>query len=141
MFSYVWPIVLVVESNIIYHVCTKSTPESMDAFASLIVTYSVAAVTAAILYFALNPGKSLLKELTEINWAPFVLGIVIVGLETGFLYAYRAGWQISMANVVQGAFQAVALMILGALAYHEKITVNKIIGMALCLAGLYFINK
>ena len=28
------------------------------------------------------------------NWAPFVLGIVIVGLETGWFYAYKAGYKI-----------------------------------------------
>ena len=29
MFSYIWPIGLVVLSNVIYHVCAKSTPETM----------------------------------------------------------------------------------------------------------------
>ena len=31
--------------------------------------------------------------------------------------------------------------LVGALLYHEAITVNKVIGIVICLIGLYFINK
>ena len=31
--------------------------------------------------------------------------------------------------------------LVGALLYHEAITANKVIGMVICLIGLYFINK
>lgn len=41
MFSYIWPIGLVVLSNVIYHVCAKSTPETMHPLASLTVTYAM----------------------------------------------------------------------------------------------------
>ena len=51
MFSYVWPIALVVLSNVVYQICAKSVPEEMNPFASLTVTYLVGAVVSAILYF------------------------------------------------------------------------------------------
>ena len=35
--SYVWPMALVVASNILYQICTKSVPEEIDPFASLII--------------------------------------------------------------------------------------------------------
>lgn len=31
--------------------------------------------------------------------------------------------------------------LVGALLYYEAITANKVIGMVICLIGLYFINK
>ena len=31
--------------------------------------------------------------------------------------------------------------LVGALLYHESITVNKILGMIICLVGLYVINR
>ena len=36
--SYVWPIALVVISNVVYQVCAKSVPREMDAMASMVVT-------------------------------------------------------------------------------------------------------
>jgi len=140
MFSYIWPIALVVLSNTLYQVCAKSVPEGMNPLASLTVTYLVGAVVSCAMYFILNRNANLLREIRLTNWAPIVLGIVIVGLEVGFIYAFRAGWQISMAQIVSSAILAVILIFVGYLLYHEAITWNKIIGIIICLAGLVLIN-
>jgi len=139
--SYIWPIALVVLSNVVYQVCAKSVPRDLNPFASLTVTYIVAAAASVMLYYALNRGGHLVQEYKNLNWAPFLLGIVIVGLEVGFIYAYKAGWQVSMASVVQSSFLAVILIFVGFALFHEPITVNKAVGILICLVGLYFINK
>ena len=140
MFSYIWPIALVVVSNIVYQICAKSVPESMNPFASLTVTYLVGAAASAILFFLLGHGGSLVKEYGKMNWAPFVLGIVIVGLEAGWLFAYKAGWQVSTGFIVQSSFLAAALLLVGYFLYHEALTWNKAAGVVICLIGLVFIN-
>lgn len=89
--SMIWPIALVVFSNIIYQICAKGVPKEMDTMASMTITYLVGAV--------------------------------------------------STASLVQSAFLAVALIIVGAVLYREAITANKVIGIVICLIGLYFINK
>jgi drug/metabolite transporter (DMT)-like permease len=140
MFAYIWPIALVVLSNTFYQICAKSVPEGMNPLASLTVTYLVGAAVSCALYFILNRNASLLREFRQLNWAPFVLGIAIVGLEVGFIYAFRAGWQVSMAQIVSSAILAVILIFVGYLLYHEAITWNKIVGIIVCLAGLVLIN-
>ena len=141
MFSYIWPIALVIGSNIIYQICAKSVPEGMNPFASLTVTYLVAAALSAVMFFVLEGGGSLLKEYGKLNWAPFVLGLVIVGLEVGWIYAYKAGWPVSTGFIVQSAILAVALLAVGYFLYHEALTWNKLVGIAICLVGLFFINR
>lgn len=140
MLSYVWPITLVVLSNIVYHICAKSVPDSVSPFASLTVTYAVGAVFAAVMYFITEPKRGITGELAKMNWSPFVLGLVIVGLEVGFIYAYKAGWQVSTASVVQSSFLAIALIFVGALLYREPITWNKLVGIGICMVGLTVIN-
>ena len=140
MFNYVWPIALVVLSNIVYQICAKSAPKGMDPLASLTVTYLIGAAASGALYFLLHRGGNLLREYRQLNWAPFALGIVIVGLEVGFLYAYKNGWQVSRASIVQSSFLAVALVLVGAILYREHITWTKLLGVAICLVGLVFIN-
>ena len=140
MLSYVWPIVLVVLSNVVYQICAKSVPKGMDPLASLTITYLVGAVASGVLYFILNRNGNLIQEYGKLNWAPIILGIVIVGLETGWIYAYKAGWQVSTGFVVQSAFLAVVLIFVGYLLYHEALTWNKIVGVAICIVGLIFIN-
>ena len=138
--AFVWPIALVIVSNIVYQVCAKSVPGDMNPLASLTVTYAVGAVASGVLYYALNRDANLLREYARLNWAPFVLGLVVVGLEVGFIYAYKAGWAVSTASVVQSAFLAVALLVVGLLAYGEPITWRKLVGVAICLVGLIFLN-
>ena len=139
--SMVWPIVLVVFSNIIYQICAKEVPKDMNAMASMTITYFVGAVCSAIMYIVMNKNGNLLQEYMKTNWAPFFLGVSVVGLEVGFIYAYKNGWAVSTASIIQSVFLAVALIIVGAVLYHEEITANKVIGIVICLIGLYFINK
>ena len=140
MFSYIWPIVLVIASNTAYQICAKSVPEAMNPLASLTVTYLVGAAVSGILYFLLNKDASLAAEYGRLNWAPFILGIVIVGLEVGWIYAYKAGWQVSTGFIVQSAFLAVVLVAVGYFAYREELSWNKLLGVLICLVGLVFIN-
>ena len=140
MFSYIWPIALVVISNIVYQICAKSAPKGMDPLASLTVTYLVGAVVSGALFFLLHRGGNLLREYRQLNWAPLVLGIVIVGLEVGFLYAYRAGWQISRASLVQSSILAVALVVVGTLLYRERVAWPKLGRVGICRVGLAFIS-
>lgn len=140
MFSYVWPITLVVLSNIVYHICAKSAGKNASPFATLTVTYLVGAVLSLILFFVTEKNGNLFKEISQLNWVPYVLGIVIVGLEAGYLYAYKAGWPISIASIVQSSFLAIALILVGVLLFREGLSWNKIVGIAICMVGLIFIN-
>lgn len=140
VFSYIWPLGLAVLSNVFYQICAKAVPDKMDPLASLTITYAIGAIASLILYFALNRDGNIIREYQKTNWAPFVLGLVIVGLEVGFIYAYKAGWPVSIAQIVQAAFLAVILIFVGYMLYKEAITWNKIVGIIVCLAGLSLIN-
>ncbi len=140
MVAFIWPMALVIVSNVVYQVCAKSVPQGMNAFASLTVTYLVGAAASLILYFVLEKEGNLFQEYRKMNWASAVLGLVIVGLEEGWIYAYKAGWPVSTAFIVQSAFIAAVLLVMGYFLYHEALTWNKIVGVVICLIGLGFIN-
>lgn len=140
MFNYIWPFALVIVSNTIYQICTKSVPDKMNPFASLTVTYIIAAAASAILYYLLDGKTGMLQEYRKLNWSPFILGIVIVGLEAGWIYAYKAGWQVSSAQIIQSAVLGIILIFVGKLLYHEALTWNKLVGIVICIIGLFFIN-
>ena len=140
--AYLWPLILIVVSNSIYHICAKSLPAKADPFAALTVTYLIGAVFSAALYFLLNRGSAdLAQEWRSLNWTPYVLGFIVVAMEAGNVYAYRAGWSVNTRPVVQAACVAVLLLALGFLLYREGVTAGKLIGLALCVAGLFFLNK
>lgn len=140
MINYIWPMVLIVASNTVYQICAKEVPGQVSPFASLTITYLVGALCTAILHFILRPNENILKQFTQLNWAPFALGLVIVGLEVGWIFAYKAGWQVNTGFIMQSAILAILLIFVGALLYHESVSWNKLVGIAACFVGLVFIN-
>ncbi len=140
MINYIWPLALVVLSNVFYQICAKSVPDSVNPFASLTVTYVVGALASLIMYYVLNKDANIIREYKSLNWSPFLLGIVIIGLEVGWVYAYKAGWPVSTAQIVQAAVLGVILIFVGYFLYKEQLTWNKIVGVVVCLIGLGLIN-
>ena len=125
---------------IVYQICAKSVPKEINPLASLTITYLMAALMSGILYAVLSDEVNFFREYGKLNWAPVVLGVVIVGLEAGWIYAYKAGWQVSTGFIVQSAVLAVALLFVGYWMYSEALSWNKIIGVSICIVGLIVIN-
>ena len=138
---YYLPIITVVCSSVIYHVCAKSTSPKINAFASLAVTYLIGAVVSAALYYLTSPTKRLAEELSRVNWATLVLGLAIVGLEAGNIFMYKVGWDISLGPLVTSSTLAVTLLAVGVLFYREELSLTKVVGIVLCVAGLILVNK
>lgn len=141
MIDFIWPMALIVLSNTVYQICSKSIPADVHPLASVAMTYMVGAAAATVLYLVLSKGGNIIKEFSHLNWASYVLGLVVIGLEVGFLFAYRAGWQVNTAATVQGAFLAISLIIVGYVLFKEPVSASKLIGVAFCLLGLFFINR
>jgi uncharacterized membrane protein len=138
---YVFSIALIVASNILYNVCQKSTPQKANPFSALLLTYLVAGILTVIAFYLSKPEKTLFQSFKGLNWTSPVLGIAIVGLEFGYIMAYRAGWNISVGSLVANILLALALIPIGIIFYQEGFGLHKILGAILCIAGLILINK
>lgn len=134
------PIFLIVLSNCFYNICSKSTPQGIHPFATLMITYLTAAIiTGALFIFTTRP-ENIVTEFSKINWTAIVLGIAIIGLETGYILAYRAGWQVNTAPLVANILLTFALIVVGAVLFNETITIKQIVGIIVCLCGMIIIN-
>ncbi|MCQ2591030.1 MAG: hypothetical protein MJ179_11445 [Treponema sp.] len=61
--------------------------------------------------------------------AGVVLGIVITGLEVGFIQAYKAGWKVSTLATVTNGILAIALIFVGMFLYKEYISWTQVLGV------------
>lgn len=139
MWNYIWPVLLILGSNIAYNLMTKSTPAQVNPFASLTVTYLVAAVFSFILLLFSSSGHPM-ADFREVNWTGIVLGMAIVGLELGYICLYRAGWNISVGSLVANVLLAACLLVIGLVVFKEAVGVKQMLGIAVCLCGLVLIN-
>lgn len=139
--NYLWPILIVVGANTLYNIVAKSTPANVDTFASLVITYTVAAVLSLILFFTTSQTKNFAEEFSKINWTAIAFGFSILALEFGYINVYRAGWKVSTGSLVANITLACVLLLVGLLLYKETVSLRQIIGMILCAGGLFLISK
>jgi drug/metabolite transporter (DMT)-like permease len=132
-------ILIIVVSNVLYHVSQKSIPGETHPLIALLVTYAVAIlVTAALLPFFPVKGP-LGPAFRRVNWASFALGVTVVGIEIGFLLAYRSGWRISLGSAVSNATVALVLIPIGLVFFGERLSAVNVVGVALCVSGLLLV--
>ena len=132
---YVGSIALTIAGNIAYHLLNKSVAPNAHPFASLVATYGTGLLFSVIV-LAFSSSQGVAGGLKELNWASYVLGLVVVLLEVGFLLAYRAGWKISVAAVYSNVAVGLLLLPIGYLFYREALTATNLAGILLAVVAL-----
>ena len=136
-----WPLFLIVGSNLLYQLSSRGAAKGVNPFAALVAAYAIAAAAALALFFATSKGAALGAQLRGLNLANVLLGLAIVGLEGGFLCLYRAGWSASVGPIVTYSAVAVLLLLVGALFLGEHVGWRQVLGVALCLAGIALVTS
>ena len=139
--SYGWPIALLVVAHTIYQISAKSVPDAMDPFAAVFFNYVVAAALAFCLLMVMGQDRSLTTQLSKMNWAPVTMAMAITAVEVASVFMYKVGWNISIGSTVANILTAIALAGVGVLIYKDVMTVNQLIGIGLCIAGLVVMNR
>ena len=141
MGNMIWPIIVVIAANTFYNICAKSTPGGVQPFASLTITYLAAAALSLIMFYVTSESKNIIAEVQKTNWTALAFGAAIVGLEFGNINMYRVGWKVSTGSLVANIGLACVLLIVGIIAYKESLSAKQIVGMVLCIGGIFLISK
>jgi drug/metabolite transporter (DMT)-like permease len=130
------PIVLTALATTLYHVAQKSIVPGVHPMVSLVCSYATSLAACLVVIPFAPGGGPFLRAVKELNWATYVVGLSIVGVELAILLAYRAGWRISLASVVANVATALLLAIIGVVWYRERLAAGQVVGLLMCLAGL-----
>lgn len=133
-------IALIVFSNVLYHVCQKSTPGGVNPIMSLLVAYGVAVITTVFLLLFFPLKESVSVAVLRLNWASVLLGFAVVGIELGFLLAYRYGSNIGNTQFYATTMLTLVLIPLGIIFFHEKLSVINVAGIAVCIVGFIMMH-
>jgi|SRR5678815_21715 multidrug transporter EmrE-like cation transporter len=132
---------LAIVATVGYHLVLKVTPANVNPVLSLAATYlvvSVALVTVYLLAPAATPAREAVKLL---NWTVFALAAAIILLDVGFLMLYRSGFDVSLGQLVTQSAAALLLLGLGVVLFRERLNLANLAGIALCVVGLWLINR
>jgi len=124
-----------------YHLVLKVTPAGVNPLLSLLVTYSLVTLLFGVILVFTPGGFEWRQELRQLNWTALALAVVIVGLDLGFLFLYRSGFQVSLGALVTQSAAALVLLAIGVAFFREKLTAASAAGLVLCLVGLWLVNR
>ena len=77
----------------------------------------------------------------QISAKSVTMAMAITAVEVASVFMYKVGWNISIGSTVANILTAVALAGVGVLIYKEVMTVNQLIGIGLCIAGLVVMSR
>lgn len=133
---YYLSLIIAAFSGMLYHLCQKSIDSKADPIISILITYAVAFGLSLLLYLFQRDRAPLTLSIGNLNWASYLLGISIVGIELGMLLAYRAGWDLGRLSLVHTLILALILIPAGMVLFRETHTLRTYIGIGISIAGL-----
>ena len=139
--SYFFPPILIVLGLVIYQVSQKSTDQNANPFIVIIMAYLIG-IAACVAGYLLIPRQDvdLVPMMRTVGWSALGIGLGAAAIEIGFMLAYRAGWNLSLLPVSVNVCGAILLILIGIFAFRESISMEKIIGVLMCIGGLVLIT-
>ena len=132
---------LIIVSVLVYHLSQKSIPRDANPIIAIALAYLIAIGAGIAVLMATGEIRKGSELFRAQSWIPIVLlGLSCIGIELGFLYAYRAGWKISTTGITTVPFVTVSLALIGVLWFKEELSTLNMIGIALCVIGVVCIN-
>jgi uncharacterized membrane protein len=124
-----------------YHLVLKVTPAGANPLLSLLVTYALVTLLFGAVLLVSPGGFEWRQEIRQVNWTALALAVVIVGLDLAFLLMYRSGVAVSLGALITQSAAAMLLLAIGVAAFKERLSVANAVGLVLCLAGLWLVNR
>lgn len=134
-------LVLVLVSNVVYHVAQKSVPRGVDPLLATAAAYVVALVLTVGIWLGRTASAPIGPNLRAMNWSNVAVGLAIVGVEVGFLLIYRAGGDVSKSSALNSAALAILLALIGWTFFGERLSAQQWTGLGLSVAGIVLLTR
>jgi multidrug transporter EmrE-like cation transporter len=133
-------IVLAVVGGVLYHISAKSVPRDLAPALVLVVAYATALAISAFAHLWLSSEPTQVASSRLLHPGVLGLGIGAALIELGYVLTYRGAWPVSAASVVVNGMVAALLVPVGLFGFGEHLSFTRVIGMLLCLAGVWLLR-
>ena len=122
--------------NVTYHLGQKTIARDANPMVLLMAAYAVAFALCGIAapFFPGGTGRLL-------SWPVIVLGGGVVLIEIGFLLAYRTGNVLQWSGVAVNGAAALVLVPISVLVFADTLSISRIAGIVLTVAGLALLAR
>lgn len=138
MFMHYFALALVLAAGLGYHMVSRGVPDGGNRFIGVGMAYVVGFIICMICFLFTKQG-SLAQEWQAISWHYFLIGIMVPGVEVGFIAMYHSGWQVSEAALTADVLVTSLLVLIGMLVFGEHLSLINLAGVLCCFAGVIMV--
>jgi multidrug transporter EmrE-like cation transporter len=113
----------------------KAIPGGTNPLTVLILVYGLAIGACAVIAPAIGMPVVMADFRRLFGWPTVMLALAVVGIEIGYLLAYRSGWTIGVTYAFASGATVAILAVIGWLYFHDAIVLKRILGLALIILG------
>ena len=132
---------IAIAGQVLYQLMQKGVSHGAHPVLSLLAFYLLAALLSLPLLLLFPLSGTLTEGLRGLNGPVLGVAASIVLIELGFLLAYRAGGSLQSSYVTSAAFTTGLLVLIGWAAYAEQLSVSKVAGLGMALAGIWLLSR
>ncbi|MGQ0430076.1 MAG: hypothetical protein ACT4UQ_09105 [Gammaproteobacteria bacterium] len=132
---------LAITGTVAYHLVTKVMPAGAHPIATLFAAYVFGSLLCAGILLVSPSATGFRGHFAEVNWTAPALAVLVIVIDLAFILLYRSGFPVSLGALVTQAAAAIALLAFGVLLFKDRLTATHFAGVALCLAGLWLLNR
>lgn len=132
---------LAVGGGVLYHISAKSVPRDASPALVLIGAYATALALSGLAHLWLPGAPAPAPASRLLHPAVAGLGLGAAMIELGYVLTYRAAWPVSIASVVVNGMVAAVLVLVGLLAFDERLSSTRVAGLCLVLAGVWLLRR
>lgn len=132
---------LAIAGTVAYHLVTKLMPAGTHPVAILLAAYVCGSLVCVGVLLAVPAESGFRGHFVAINWTAPALAAAVVVIDLGFILLYRSGFPVSIGALVTQVAAALALLALGILFFKDRLTATNLAGIALCMLGLWLVNR
>ena len=127
---------LIVFAGVLYQIFSKNVVSTINPFACLIITYSIATIMSLILYLVTSDQPHLAQDIKKINIFSIGIGIMLCLLDFGYITGYRSGFKASELSPLAYSLIIIFVSLAGFILFKEKVTLVCIAGLCLICSGI-----
>ncbi len=133
--------ILIVAGLVVYQLAQKSTDQNTNPFVVVIMAYLIGIAACVAGYFLFpRQDAELMPMMKTVSWSALGIGLGAAAIEIGFMLAYRAGWNVSLLPISVNVISAAMLIAIGLIVFKESLSLEKVAGLVLCIAGFILIT-
>lgn len=136
----IYPVILTVLSSALYHFLLKQTSAKASPMLVLFWSYALAAAVCLIFLMFKSGKLEMFSVFKERGWLPMILALAVVGIEFGYILAYKSGGKVGQVSMITQMVSLVFMMGVGYVLTKEPITLQRAFGVASALFSFHLLR-